>query len=54
MIINELIQILNNKLQNLFERKNSAYVNGDISLYEEINTEIQEVQEERKERKERH
>jgi hypothetical protein len=44
MIINELTQLLNNKLTALNDRKNAAYVNGDIALYEGTLQEIEEVQ----------
>ena len=44
MVLNELIQLLNNKLRALNDRKNAAYVNGDISLYESTKEEIEEAQ----------
>lgn len=44
MVLNELIQLLNNKLRALNDKKNAAYVNGDISLYESTNQEIEETQ----------
>jgi hypothetical protein len=43
MIINELILLLNNKLTALNDKKNAAYVNGDISLYENTSKEIEEA-----------
>jgi len=44
MITNELIQLLNNRLMALNDQKNSAYVNGDINLFEEVKKEIEEAQ----------
>jgi hypothetical protein len=44
MVINEITQLLNNKLTALNDRKNAAYTNGDISLYESTSQEIEEVQ----------
>jgi hypothetical protein len=44
MIIDELILFLKNKLMSLNDKKNSAYVNGDITLYGSISEEIEEVE----------
>lgn len=44
MITNELIQLLNNKITSLNDRKNAAYINGDITLFEDTKREIEEAQ----------
>jgi hypothetical protein len=44
MNIQELKTLLQNKLRNLNDKKNAAFTNGDINLYDIYSTEIEETQ----------
>jgi len=45
MNIQELKTLLQNKLRNLNDKKNTAFTNGDINLYDIYSIEIEETQE---------
>jgi hypothetical protein len=45
MNIQELKTLLQNKLRNLNDKKNAAFANGDIVLYESYIKEIEDVEE---------
>jgi hypothetical protein len=44
MTIDEIKQILQNKLNELTSRKNLAYMSGDLTTYTSLDTEIAETQ----------
>jgi hypothetical protein len=44
MTIEEIKQILTNKLNELQSRKNLAYMSGDLATYASLDTEIVETQ----------
>lgn len=44
MKIEELLQLADNKLKSLQDKKNLAYMSGDMDTYYKIEEEIQEVE----------
>ena len=44
MTIDEIKQILQNKLNDLASRKNHAYISGDLATYTALDIEIAETQ----------